>query len=268
MVSAYGMMLSAERKNDYLQHFWRNRLVALLIPAFLINMVSFCLGIFNKDTCNFSLLYHLNDYVAVLLLWCLWFYIVIWCRNRWFPQKKLLADWLLIGGVFVTSLYLYFFVDAENSAQAGWCFERMGLAWGVLLFRYFDKIVAWMNYHRALKVVILAIASGVLGVAYLKYKSVYFWGAYLLKVILGVALIMLLCTATSNRRFGDKLSNWLGNVSYEVYLSHGMVMSTLVLWTPKNTDSGVFILTAVIVTLILSTIIHSLGKPIVKKLRA
>ena len=267
MVSAYGMMLSVERKKGYFNHFWRNRLIALLIPAFLINIISFCLGIVNKDTYNLSLLYHLNDYVAVLLQWCIWFYIVIWCRNRWFPQKEILADWILIVGVLVSSLYLYFFVEAKFSAQSGWCFERMGLAWGVLLYRYFDKIVAWMNYHRAIKVVILTTIGGILGVAYLKYKPVYFWGAYLLKVILGVALITLMFTATSNRRFGDRLSNWLGKVSYEVYLSHGMVMSALASWLPKNVDSGVFIFTTVIVTLLLSTIVHSVGKPIVNKLR-
>ena len=245
LISAYGMMLSVERKKDYFHHFWRNRLIALLIPVFLINIISFCLGIVNKDAYNLSLLYNLNGYVAVLLQWCIWFYIVIWCRNRWFPQKKILADWILIGGVLVSSLYLYFFVEAKFSAQSGWGFERMGLAWGVLLYRYFDKIVAWMDCHRAIKVVILTTIGGILGVAYLKYKPVYFWGAYLLKVILGVALITLLFLATSNRRFGDRLSNWLGKVSYEVYLSHGMVMGALALWLPKNVDSGVFIFTTI-----------------------
>ena len=267
LVSAYGMMLSVERKKDYLKNFWRNRLVALLIPAFLINIVSFCFGIVNKNTYNLSLLYHLNGYVAVLLQWCLWLYIVILCRNRWFPQKKMMADWILIAGVLVSSLYLYFFVEAKFSAQSGWCFERMGLAWGVLLYRYFDKIVEWMDHHRAIKVVILTAIGGILGVAYLKYKPVYFWGAYLLKIVLGVALITLLFTATSNRRCGDRLSNWLGDVSYEVYLSHGMVMGALALWLPKYVDSGVFIFTTVIVTLLLSTIVHSVGKPIVNKLR-
>lgn len=261
IVSAYGMMLSVDRKKKYLQHFWRNRLVALLIPVLLINIVSFCLNIVNKDTYNFSLLYYLNGYVAVLLQWCLWFYIVIWCRNRWFPQRIIISDTILILGVIISSLYLYF------SSESGWAFERMGLVWGVLLYRYFDSIVDWMDYHRGIKIVILTIIGSSLGVLYLKYKLIYFWGAYLLKVILGVTLIILCFTATSNRRFGDRLSNWFGNVSYEVYLSHGMVMAALSIWLPKSIDSGVFIFTTVIVTLLLSTIVHSVGKPIVNKLR-
>jgi len=267
LISAYGMMLSVERKKDYLRNFWRNRFVALLIPAFLINVLSFLLGIVNRGVYFVSTLYELNSYVAVLMQWCLWFYIVLWCKEKWFSGKKILTDWILIAGVVVSSLCLYLLVNADVSAEAGWCFERTGLAWGVLLYRYFDRIVAWMDEHRLVKVIILTFVGGVLGIAYLKFKPVYFWGAYLLKIILGVALITLLFTATSNRRFGDKVSLWLGNISYEVYLSHGMVMGALTLWLPQSISSGLFILLTVIVTLALSTIIHFVGKPIVSRLR-
>ena len=48
MVSAYGMHFSAERKSTYLKTFWRNRLVALLIPALAINVVNSLYGIVNN----------------------------------------------------------------------------------------------------------------------------------------------------------------------------------------------------------------------------
>ena len=124
-----------------------------------------------------------------------------------------------------------------------------------------------MDKHRWPKFIALTILGLTLGIAYLKYKFIYFWGSYLLKVILGVALIVLLFTATSNRKFSNKISLWLGNISYEVYLSHGMVIGMLALWMPEGTDSGLFILMTVIVTLLLSTVVHSVGKPIVSKIR-
>ena len=246
----------------------RNRLVSLLIPCLLINIIGYMLGFFVKGHSDLNILYSINSYVVVLLQWCVWFYIVEWCRIKWFTTRKILTDWLLISGVIVSSLYLYFFVDAEVSADAGWCFERMGLVWGVLLYRYFDKVIVWMEKSRVTKVVVLTIIGGILGVSYLKFKIVYFWGAYLLKIVLGFALLLLLFTATSNRRFGDVISNWLGGISYEVYLSHGMVLGLMAVLLPTGINSGVFILSAVIVTLILSTGVHAIGKPIVKKLRA
>ena len=267
LFSAYGMMLSVERKETYLRDFWRNRLVALLIPCLLINVVSFGLGIVKSGEYHLSALYQLNGYVAVLLQWCVWFYIVEWCRVKWFAEKKILTEWILIAGVVVSSLCLYFFVDAEVSAQAGWCFERMGLVWGVLLYRYFGMIKEWMSKHYWAKVVVLTLLGGVLGVAYLKYKVVYFWGAYLLKIVLGLVLIALLFTATSGRQWGNKVSQWLGDVSYEVYLSHCMVMGALAYWLPESIDSGMFLFLTVCVTLALSTGVHAVGKPLVKVMR-
>lgn len=266
-VSAYGMMLSVERKKDYLRYFWRNRLVALLIPCLLVNLFAFGLDVVNFGEYRYSILWYLNTYVAVLLQWCVLFYIIEICKQKFFSTNDRLADSLLIVGVIISSLYNYFFVEAEVSAEAGWCFERMGLVWGVFLYRYYDNFVTWMDKNRMAKVIVLGLLGGILGVAYLKYKIVYFWGAYLLKIILGLVLILFLFTATSNRKFGDKASLLLGNISYEVYLSHHIMMAALICWLPMGVNSGVFILLTVLSTLVVSTILHSIGKPIVNKLR-
>jgi peptidoglycan/LPS O-acetylase OafA/YrhL len=269
LVSAYGMMLSAERKKDYLSHFWRNRLIALLVPAFLINVVGWAKGAVLLGDFALDGLFFLNGYVSVLLQWCVWFYLVEMCQRKWFANKRTLADGLLIGGVVVSSLISYFAVDdpINTSKLFGWPYERMGLVWGVLLYRYFDKVVAWMNSSRLTKIIVLTLLGGVFGVAYLKFKVVYFWGAYLLKVVLGFTLILLLFTLTSNRQFGNRVSLWLGNVSYEVYLSHSLVMGALAMYLPTTVNSGFFILLTVAITLCLSTLVHSVAKPIVNSLR-
>lgn len=211
LFSSYGMLYSAKRKQDYLKYFWRNRLIALLVPCFLINIVSVLVKLSKEvDITYLNGLYEINNYVLVLLQYCFWFYIVQICKKKWFPNNICLSDGLLIGGVMISSLLLYFCVDAEVSAQAGWNFERMGLIWGILLYRFFDKVVVCMNSHRWLNVTILTILGGVLGIAYLKYKIVFWGGEYLLKVILGLVLILLLFTWSSNRKFGNKVSLWLG----------------------------------------------------------
>lgn len=267
LVSAYGMMLSVERKKKYLWYFWRNRLVALLIPCLLVNLFAFGLDVVNYGEYRYSVIWYLNTYVAVLLQWCVWFYIIEICKQKFFPTNNKMADSFLIAGVVISSLLNYFFIEAEVSAEAGWCFERMGLVWGVLLYRYFDNFVTWMDKNRMAKVIVLCLLGGILGVTYLKYKIIYFWGAYLLKIVLGFMLILFLFTATSNRKFGDKVSLWLGNISYEVYLSHHIMMAALICWLPVGVNSGVFILLTVLSTLFISTILHSIGKPIVNKLR-
>ncbi len=265
LISAYGMMLSAEKKKDYLSHFWRNRLVALLIPCLLINIVDYAFNV-TKGTAQWNMLYHINAYVQVLLQFCVWFYIVEVCKKHWFADRHKLSDGLLIAGVVISSILLYVFVHGEFSSQSGWCFERMGLVWGILLYRYYPRIVGWMDKHRLVKTIVLCIVSAVLGVAYLKYKTMWLWGEYLLKIVLGLAIIMFLFTATSNRAFGNKIAHWLGDISYEVYLSHGFIMGVLAYFC-AGIESGVFILSTVVLTLGFSTVIHRIGKPIVRMLR-
>ena len=265
MVSSYGMMLSAERKKTYLDSFWRNRLVALLIPAFLVNIVATSFGGL-KGNLVISGLIHINGYVVVLLQFCLWFYLVQIARKKWFENNIMLNDMLLIGGVVLSSIYLYLFKYGTVSAEAGWCFERVGLVWGILLYRYFDRCVEWMDEKRWMKAIVLCLLSLVLGVAYLKFKTVWLWGEYLLKIILGIVIITFLFTISSNRRFGNKFSFWLGNISYEVYLIHGIMMGILAYYIPEL-NSGYFILFTVLSTLVISFLIHEIGKPIIRKLR-
>jgi len=54
LVSAYGMLYGLKKKNDYLEKFWRNRLVSLLMPCFLVNVVGFILGYGIKGEGNIA----------------------------------------------------------------------------------------------------------------------------------------------------------------------------------------------------------------------
>lgn len=208
---------------------------------------------------------NINGYVLVLLEYCLWFYLV-YLGRRFYNER--IANALLIGGVIVSSLlsYFLFYPNSDSSARAAWPFERWGLVWGVLLFAYFLKCKDVAKPTKS-KLVLLGTLCLVLGVAYLKYKGVFFWGEYLLKIVLGITIITFLFTLSSKRTFGNKASFFLGGISYEIYLSHGFVMHVLDDVFPEM-QSGAFVLSTVVLTIVYSTIIHSIGKPIVKMIRA
>lgn len=265
--SAYGMLYNTEKNKTYLNFFWRNRLLGLLVPCLTVNAVNFFLTALIKHSfCLESLLY-INGYVKVLLQWCLWFYIVEYFGQH-YKIRSVILDGLLILGVVLSSLFLYFYVDAEVSAQAGWCYERIGLVWGILAYRYYGRIVCWINRNQILKSFLLTILGFVLGIAYIKFKSIPFYGEYLLKLLLGLVLISLLFTTTFNRQYGNKVNNWLGNISYEVYLSHVIVMGFLSFLLPMDINSGLFIFLTVTFTLFLSTGAHEICKSIKRKFRA
>ena len=127
LMSAYGMSLSKERRRNYMQHFWRNRLAALLIPQLLINICS-TIWVYINTQKEYASLFHINNYVVVLLGYCFWFWLVYQGR-RWYGHR--IANTLLVGGVIISSLGSYFFMEKDANY---WCYERWGLVWGVLLY--------------------------------------------------------------------------------------------------------------------------------------
>lgn len=268
MVSAYGMQLSVERKASYLCHFWRNRLLSLLVPCLLINVCFYVCTWLIRGNAPIGQLFYLNHYVVVLLEYCLWFYLVILLKNRLGIRKEWVTDSLLIAGVVVSSLYSYFSTASGGvSSSMGWCYERLGLVWGLLFYRYMPHIKHWLVIRRTGKLVLFSLLALVAGVAYLKLKPVYFYGEYLLKVALGVVIILWMLLLTVKRKYGNLISLYLGKISYEVYLSHGMVMGMLASLCPQL-SSGWFIFLTYCITLGFSSAIHAVGGKLVEVWRA
>lgn len=263
LISAYGMQLSVEKSKTYLKTFWRNRLVSLLIPTLLVNILDIALrmGILHRDF-SVNVLIYICGYVKVLLAYCLWFFIVELLRRK--IKKDILCDVLLIAGVFGSSLFDYFTnIGVANSSVANWPFERMGLVWGLLLYRFRKPVANFFANKQLKKTIILLIVSLVMGVAYLKFKHIVFWGEYLLKISLGFAIIAFTLCSSYGFALKGKVCMFIGGISFEIYLIHEITMRVLAN-TIKGSDSGVFIILTVAITIALATIINKIGKPLVK----
>lgn len=261
MFSAYGMQWSLVNKPDYLKHFWRGRLVALLLPAVLINVAFFIIQSVYIGELQVRTLIYANDYVVVLLEYCLLFYIVMqYFRMRQVGNMKY-AYIFLSSIIIISSLLLYFltvYIDGRHGTN--WCFERYGLIWGLLLFAFFPAIKRWLGDATIIKLMSFGALSAVLGIIYVKgAKFTFFFGEYVLKIVLGLSLIITILLLTRRLQIGNKVTAFLGGISYEIYLSHAWVMYLLANYFPKL-ESGVFIIATYVVTIIFSYVIHCIVK--------
>ena len=57
---------------------------------------------------------------------------------------------------------------------------------------------------------------------------------------------------------GNKINEFLGKISFEVYLIHGVVFGVVATFIP-NSISGVFILLSLLFTVIIAYILHNVG---------
>lgn len=264
MMSAYGMRRASIYNSQYITHFWRGRLAALLIPMFLCNVVYFRVDIISSDVLGVSKLYNFNGYVVVLLAYCLWFYAVLQITKNRLSQFHI--DWMLILGVVVSSIVCYVYMPGETSNMKYWCFEQYGLVWGILLCRFEARFLSWIHNRRFLKVIVLILLGAVLGIGYLKFKAVPFWGEYVLKIVLGAELLILVFTLLDGFIKENCVTRFLGNISYETYLLHGVSFSLLAM--VDNLQSGVFILLAVGCTLAMAVFVKFIATPLVKAIRS
>ena len=147
-----------------------------------------------------------------------------------------------------------------------WTVEPLGFAYGIIAATYSDGIKRRMKEKWLLRSGIFMILSGVLGIAYLKFKPVAVFGDYLLKIVLGIAITVFIFEIMAKFKVGNKLNSFLGNISYEIYLLHGSVF-TLLAAIDKNMNSGVFVVASVAITVALAYVLNRICRPIVKLFR-
>lgn len=266
-VSAYGMQYALTYRQNYFHKYWLNRLTTLLIPMVMVNIVSFLLFLVDRSgiSSRYALLYHFNEYVFVLLEYCFLFYVC----NRIGRRFSLSQSWInvmLISWVIISSLVLYLTTPAD-AVKMGWPYERFGLIWGLLAFSYRENLIRWMRRANISKLIVLVLLSGILGVAYLKYKSIFFFGEYLLKIVLGLSLIITIFLTVSIIRVGNPVSRLLGKISYVVYLIHGNIMRIIAYLIPEA-NSGEMILMTYVVVIAISVPLTYLSTRIADRIRA
>lgn len=259
MTSAYGLKWSLEHKKGYMNHFWLRRLPSILIPALMANAVGVLIRSVNGETVNFLSLININNWVKVLLL----YYVVFWLVYGILP--KLVSGGYWQDFVMCIIVVVFSLIDrlTDIKITSIWIVEPLGFAYGIIAAKYRNKIIEWLNEKWLAKCIGFMMVSGVLGIVYLKFKPVVFWGDYLLKIILGIAITIFIFALVEKFEVGNKVNGFLGGISYEVYLLHGSAFSIAMML--GISDSGVFICSAIIITILLSTCLKMLCKQLLGK---
>lgn len=145
----------------------------------------------------------------------------------------------------------------------GWIVEPLGFAYGIIVANHLDTLERWMKEKWLLKSGVLLALSIILGIAYLKLKPVAIFGDYLLKIALGIAITAFMFETIAKLKVGNKVNCFLGNISYEIYLLHGGVFA-LIATVDANMNSGIFIITAMILTIVIAHGLNRFCRLIVK----
>lgn len=258
--SSFGVMQGIMKKGEaYFDGFWKNRLKRLLIPMFISNVFMFLFTLATTKKCELDLLIQLTGWVRQLL----YFYFIVWfvykgAFKKLSDHKKNIIICVL---TLVLSLVTYF---TGGKGISGWPTEMWGCLYGVFLALNKEKVKKTLSQKFFILMPVFLIAAGVAGLLYLKYKYVFFFGEYLLKVVLGLLITVVVFTYNSKFKIGNPVNRFLGNISYEIYLVHALSF-LIVEYSLPEIDSGMFILLSIIITVVLSVVINKIANSVNKK---
>lgn len=241
MTSAYGLRLAAEKRPESIRYFWRHRLPKLLVPCVLANAVRMAAYVAGGSRVSPWMLVRIGGWVR----WLLVCYLIFWLCYRFLSEKY--RDWAVCGLAAVFSLAVY----GMKPDTTTWCPEVLGFAWGILLGRWKNRFTGWTDKGWLAKNAGLCLLAGILGAGYLMGKGIPFWGDYVLKIVLGVAILGFVLGLNTKISMGNRVSRLLGTISYEVFLLHDVSFFVLEKAFP-GLNSGVFILMSLLVTAALS----------------
>ena len=251
LLSAFGLKYSLENKKDYLKHFLKNRLLVIYIPFILANLLYQIITIRN----GFDILSIIGikniTFVGELILFYLIFYIVY--KNI---KNIKIADIVMISLVVIFSIVSYLF-------KFGWYVECLGFAYGIIIFNIQDKINNMLNKHYFINLLIFTGLSIILGIVYIKIKNVELIN-YIIKIILGISLISLISVLFKKIRVYNKFLDILGNISYEIFLLH-----TIIIYILRNLNiiSGLYIIAVLTITILCAYLMNKIDNKISKLIK-
>ena len=222
-LSGYGIFLSYKRKGTkYLQDFWKQHILYLILVFFIVSFIYtiyyIVIGKFHPTITIAS-----NSwYIIVQLL----LYLVFWISFSLFSDKYSFII-VFILQIFLTILLIIF------KRPCIWYISNFGFFIGILIANYKNQVFRFIHTHYIssflLFIFLFTLFSGI----------PFICGYYVICRMCSSVIFcfLIICTLCKIRIIGY-ICKWLGSISLEIYLLHGLVYNILnrfyindILWT-------------------------------------
>lgn len=265
-LSGYGLYMQNERKENYLDNFLVKRLLKILIPFIIISSIYLVYGSINGQVLSSSFFIDLFKkgrtiiyngwFVDVIILMYIFFYISF----KLFRNKTISITINIL-------LIIVYIVFAVKLGYDFWIYNSslpfiLGLIWAKNK-KYIDGILN--NYY----FIILVIILGVLFLSH-KYEVIlerihrvdnysYAFAANLDNIIFTLFFILIVRKID----FSNKYLLFLGKISFELYMIHGLVMSIFgKYFVTSRLNDVIFTILVLIVSISLAWLINLIIKKI------
>ena len=269
-LSGYGLQKQHLTKEDYNKKFLIKRLPSVLFPYIIFTLIYWLFYYIMGTTFSFSdiftSIYHGNPivdyswYIVSIIVFYIFFYILI----KLFKKKKLL---IIIGSLLLN--YLYIKICRHLDFGNYWYCCNHLFTIGIIFASYEKQII---NFIKKFYLIILPISLILFYLVFskLSYVIIHYipieknYTLFLLmsNSLLFVIVVLLLLLKI---KIGNKITNFLGKRSLELYLTQGLFIILLRSDKIMIENNGLYMLYTLIGTIIIASLINIVDKFIIKK---
>lgn len=230
-LSGYGLQKQNLSKPDYSKGFLLKRIPALLIPYMVMTVIYWLIYAILGDVRTFSTLWHnfiVNGDPIVWFSWyvvcILYFYIAFYILMKIFKNNH---KGSVFGGIAFCTLYI--FICSKLGFGLWWYQTSFVFILGIVFSSYEEKILKFIKKYY----VTVLLLSLTFFIVLAKYKWEIYWlipslkTEFLLVAVLSFLFILCFIALTLKITTNNKLVDFLGKISFEIYMVQGALMLIL-----------------------------------------
>ena len=230
-LSGYGLQKQNLLKPDYSRGFLLKRIPAILIPYIVMTLIYWLIYALLGDVRSIGTIWHnfiVNGDPIVWFSWyvvcILYFYIAFYFSMKIFKTSRV---GIVIGGIAFWILYIFL---CQKLAFGLWWYQTSFVfILGIVFSSYEEKILKFIKKYYPI-VLLLALTFFIV---LAKHKWEIYWltpslkTEFLLVAILSFLFIVSFLTLALKLTTDNKILDFLGKISFEIYMVQGAVMLTL-----------------------------------------
>lgn len=251
-ISGYGLTVSMLTKKDYFSSS-KKRFLKVIIPfinAIIVYTIYYSLqGEILKQNIFFVVKYCWFIYEILAL------YIVFFITYKKFSFKK--ATILNSIIILISLILMYFF-----KISATWYKSTLAFLVGIIVAKNRENLVKWINSKYYIKTFVLIISMGIF-LSLGKYLELGILEILIYNIAVMLFIVVCLMLIAKLMKFENKFLKYLGCISFEIYLYHGLFID-LFLRIPINKNIGGMLI--IIFSIIMAIIMNKFDKIIINKI--
>lgn len=279
LTSAYGLSIGTANKTGYIQHFWSNRLVSILVPTItgklFYNGVNLLTDVHPPllDNTDRSVLM-ISSWVRVLLVLYFIYWFVHYLREKATAQGSrcgflnyrirgvLVADYVICAVIVVLSLITRL---TPCKIFLTWSFQSLGFVYGIIFYYSYpwlkEKISAkWIGW-------MFSACTGILIFGFAYYIiHIPFLSDYVIHLMFHFCCVLLLLVLNRRIKIGNKISKYLGRISFEIFLIHNSVYQMVLYFLPKL-NAGAFLWVSLVLTVLFAGALNAVNSMLISWMR-